>query len=123
MHPVYTAEGKIMIRKLAAALAITLAAAMPAIAEPVKFAVTDIEGLEALQQEFGAFEAALEEATGLEIELYPVASRTTAVEALNASQVDLVLTGPAESSSLGSVRTILRRLPCSLTDRSARSKI
>lgn len=85
-----------MIRKLAAALAITLAAAMPAIAEPVKFAVTDIEGLEALQQEFGAFEAALEEATGLEIELYPVASRTTAVEALNASQVDLVLTGPAE---------------------------
>jgi len=85
-----------MIRKLAAALAITLAAAMPAIAEPVKFAVTDIEGLEALQQEFGAFESALEEATGLEIELYPVASRTTAVEALNANQVDLVLTGPAE---------------------------
>lgn len=86
-----------MIRKLAAALAITLATAMPGLAaEPVKFAVTDIEGLEALQQEFGAFETALEEATGLEIELYPVASRTTAVEALNAKQVDLVLTGPAE---------------------------
>lgn len=85
-----------MIRKVAAALAITLAAAMPVLAEPVKFAVTDIEGLEALQQEFGAFETALEEATGLEIELYPVASRTTAVEALNAKQVDLVLTGPAE---------------------------
>ncbi|MFD1327290.1 phosphate/phosphite/phosphonate ABC transporter substrate-binding protein [Mycoplana ramosa] len=38
----------------------------------------------------------MEEATGLEIELYPVASRTTAVEALNSAQVDLVLTGPAE---------------------------
>src|SRR3546814_12821302 len=60
------------------------------------FAVTDIEGLEALQQEFGAFESALEDATGLEIELYPVASRTTAVEALNSGQIDLVLTGPAE---------------------------
>ncbi|HVK92325.1 MAG TPA: PhnD/SsuA/transferrin family substrate-binding protein [Mycoplana sp.] len=86
-----------MIRKLAAALALTLATAMPLLAaEPVKFAVTDIEGLEALQQEFGAFEVALEEATGLDIELYPVASRTTAVEAMNAGQVDLVLTGPAE---------------------------
>lgn len=85
-----------MIRKFAAALALTLATAMPVLADPVKFAVTDIEGLEALQQEFGAFEVALEEATGLEIELYPVASRTTAVEALNSGQVDLVLTGPAE---------------------------
>jgi phosphonate transport system substrate-binding protein len=85
-----------MIRKLAAAVALSLATAMPVLAEPVKFAVTDIEGLEALQQEFGAFELALEEATGLEIELYPVASRTTAVEALNSQQVDLVLTGPAE---------------------------
>ena len=85
-----------MIRNLAAALALTLATAMPALADTVKFAVTDIEGLEALQQEFGAFEIALEEATGLEIELFPVASRTTAVEAMNSGQVDLVLTGPAE---------------------------
>ncbi|PWL17602.1 phosphonate-binding protein [Falsochrobactrum shanghaiense] len=85
-----------MIKKFAAALALTLATAMPALADPVKFAVTDIEGLEALQQEFGAFQTALEEATGLDIELYPVASRTTAVEAMNSGQVDLVLTGPAE---------------------------
>lgn len=62
----------------------------------VKFAVTDIEGLEALQQEFGAFEKALEKATGLEIELFPVSSRTAAVEAMKAKQVDFVLTGPAE---------------------------
>lgn len=85
-----------MIRTIATALALTLASALPAFAEPVKFAVTDMEGLEALQQEFGAFQTALEEATGLDIELFPVSSRTTAVEAMNSGQVDLVLTGPAE---------------------------
>lgn len=85
-----------MIRTLATTLAITLASVAPVLAVPVKFAVTDMEGLEALQQEFGAFQTALEEATGLDIELYPVSSRTTAVEAMNSGQVDLVLTGPAE---------------------------
>ena len=78
---------------LAAAL---LAFATPVVAEPIKFAVTDIEGLESLQQEFGAFEKALEVSTGLEIELFPVSSRTAAVEAMNANQVEFVLTGPAE---------------------------
>lgn len=65
-------------------------------AEPVKFAVTDIEGLEYLQQEFGEFEEVLEKTTGLDVELFPVNSRTAAVEAMNANKVDLVLTGPAE---------------------------
>ncbi len=83
-----------MIRSLLAAAAIAIA--VPASAETVKFAVTDIEGLETLKQEFGAFETALETATGLEIELFPVSSRTAAVEAMNADQVDFVLTGPAE---------------------------
>lgn len=85
-----------MIRTVIAALAITVASIVPAAAETVKFAVTDIEGLEALQQEFGGFEKALEKVTGLDIELFPVSSRTSAVEALNSAQVDLVLTGPAE---------------------------
>lgn len=76
--------------------AAALFAATPLVAEPIKFAVTDIEGLEALQQEFAAFETTLEEATGLDVELYPVSSRTAAVEAINQGQVDLVLTGPAE---------------------------
>lgn len=84
-----------MFRAIFAALAIAFAAPATA-AETVKFAVTDIEGLEALQQEFGAFEKALEVTTGLEIELFPVSSRTAAVEAMNAEQVDFVLTGPAE---------------------------
>ena len=83
-----------MLRKLLAAAAIAFAA--PASAETIKFAVTDIEGLEQLQQEFGAFETALEKSTGLDVELFPVSSRTAAVEAMNAEQVDFVLTGPAE---------------------------
>lgn len=85
-----------MFRRLVPALAITLVTALSAMAEPVRFAVTDIEGLEALQQEFGPFQKALEEKTGLDIELIPVSSRTAAVEAMNAGHVELVLTGPAE---------------------------
>jgi phosphonate transport system substrate-binding protein len=85
-----------MIRTVIAALALTAAAIVPAMAETIKFAVTDIEGLEALQQEFGGFEKALEKVTGLDIELFPVSSRTAAVEAMNSGQIDLVLTGPAE---------------------------
>lgn len=85
-----------MFRTLVSALAITLATAFTAVAEPVRFAVTDIEGLEALQQEFGGFQKALEKITGLDIELIPVSSRTAAVEAMNSGHVELVLTGPAE---------------------------
>jgi phosphonate transport system substrate-binding protein len=85
-----------MIRTVIAALALTVTTIVPAMAETVKFAVTDIEGLEALQQEFGGFEKALEKVTGLDIELFPVSSRTAAVEAMNSGQIDLVLTGPAE---------------------------
>ena len=79
----------------AAVLAVT-APTLATAADPVRFAVTDIEGLEALQQEFGPFEAALEKSTGLDVELFPVSNRTAAVEAIKAGQVDFVLTGPAE---------------------------
>ena len=77
-------------------LRLAVAPLLVSAAETVKLAVTDIEGLEALQQEFGAFEKALEKSTGLDLELFPVSSRTAAVEAMNAEQVDFVLTGPAE---------------------------
>lgn len=91
-----------MFRALAVALglAVTLSPAIlplqASAADEIRFAVTDIEGLEALQQEFGPFEAALEAATGLDVQLFPVGNRTAAVEALKADQVDFVLTGPAE---------------------------
>ena len=83
-----------MFRALLAAALVALST--PAFAEKIRFAVTDIEGLEVLQQEFGPFEKALEKSTGLDVELFPVASRTAAVEALKAKQVEFVLTGPAE---------------------------
>lgn len=86
-----------MLRTILAAAVLASAAAFPAAAtETIRLAVTDVEGLEALQQEFGAFETKLEKLTGLEVELFPVGSRTAAVEAMRAEQVEFVLTGPAE---------------------------
>lgn len=65
-------------------------------AEPLRFAVTDIEGLEQLQLDFGPFKESLEEVTGRTFEFYPVSSRTAVVEALKSGEVDVVLSGPAE---------------------------
>ncbi len=65
-------------------------------AETVKLAVTDVEGLEKLQLEWGPFKEELEKASGLTIEFFPVNNRTAAAEALRFEKVDMVLTGPAE---------------------------
>lgn len=75
-----------------------LAAAMAgtAAAEEFRLAVTDVEGLERLQTEWGPFQAALEDSTGHSFEFFPVNSRTAAAEALRAERVDFVVTGPAE---------------------------
>lgn len=81
----------------AAALTIAALAAAPAQAgEKIRFAVTDIDGLESLQKEMGPFKDAFEKASGLSVEFFPVSGRTAAVEAMAAEQVDFVLTGPAE---------------------------
>lgn len=64
--------------------------------ETLKFAVTDVQGLEELQRDFDAFRTALEEATGKQFEFFPVADRTAAAVALQSDQVDIVFTGPAE---------------------------
>ena len=64
--------------------------------DTIRFAVTDIDGLESLQQEMGPFKDAFETASGLKVEFFPVSGRTVAVEAMAADQVDFVLTGPAE---------------------------
>lgn len=85
-----------MFRTLLAGAALAVATTFSALAADVKMAVTDVEGLEELQNEFGAVAKALEMSTGLTVELIPVNSRTAAVEAMNADQVNFVLTGPAE---------------------------
>ncbi|MCB0310744.1 MAG: phosphate/phosphite/phosphonate ABC transporter substrate-binding protein, partial [Bdellovibrionales bacterium] len=59
-------------------------------------AVTDITGLEELQREFHKFQDVLSQRTGLKFKLFPVTSRTTAVEAMTSKKLDFVLTGPAE---------------------------
>ena len=86
-------------RTIVASLVVGLAGltALPAFAqEKIRFAVTDVDGLESLQREFGPFKEAFEKASKLRVEFFPVSGRTAAVEAMNAGQVDFVLTGPAE---------------------------
>ena len=74
----------------------SMAANMATAQETIRFAVTDIDGLEALQTEMGPFKDVLEKVSGLKVELFAVSGRTIAVEAMAADQVDFVLTGPAE---------------------------
>lgn len=64
--------------------------------DPLRFSDTGVEGLEVLQLEFEEFRAALEEATGLEVEFQPMSSRTAAATALEYDDLDVLLTGPAE---------------------------
>ena len=78
-------------------VALASLAATAAIAQDtIRFAVTDIDGMEALQKEMGPFKDAFEAASGLKVEFFPVSGRTIAVEAMAADQIDFVLTGPAE---------------------------
>ena len=73
-----------------------LAVDQAAAQDTIRFAVTDIDGMEALQREMGPFKEAFEAASGLKVEFFPVSGRTVAVEAMAADQIDFVLTGPAE---------------------------
>ncbi|MDY7100801.1 MAG: PhnD/SsuA/transferrin family substrate-binding protein [Actinomycetota bacterium] len=64
--------------------------------ETIRLAVTDVQGLEELQREFGAFKDTFEELTDTELEFFAVADRAAAATALDADRVDVVFTGPAE---------------------------
>jgi len=72
------------------------AATVASAQDTIRFAVTDIDGMEALQADMGPFKDAFEAASGLKVEFFAVSGRTIAVEAMAADQVDFVLTGPAE---------------------------
>lgn len=65
-------------------------------AQTYKFAITDLEGMEELEREFGNFKKILEDKSGDKFKFYPVPNRTAAVEAMKSNKVDFVLTGPAE---------------------------
>lgn len=62
----------------------------------LRFTVTDASGIEELQRDYGALQAALQEILQTEIELVPVESYTAAASALQSDQLDFVLTGPSE---------------------------
>ncbi len=62
----------------------------------LRLAVTDLQGLEELQREFGAFKNEFEQQSGLDVEFFAVNDRTAAAAALQADRVDVVFTGPAE---------------------------
>jgi len=77
-------------------IGLATASAFGAAAETWRLAVTDVQGMERLQLEWGPFKEALEAATGDTFEFFPVNSRTAAAEALRGETVDFVISGPAE---------------------------
>jgi phosphonate transport system substrate-binding protein len=85
-----------ILLSLLAVVGISFALSASAATSPLRLAVTDIEGLEMLQREFGSFKDLLSDKLGVEVEFYPVPNRTAAVEAVKSKNVDFVLTGPAE---------------------------
>ncbi|MCE8020924.1 phosphate/phosphite/phosphonate ABC transporter substrate-binding protein [Halomonas sp. MCCC 1A11036] len=62
----------------------------------LRFADTGIEGTEELQRAYQEFVDEVESRLGVEVEFFPVGSRTTAINALRFEQVDIVLAGPSE---------------------------
>ena len=84
------------IKSIVLGAAIAAVSAVSAAAETWRLAVTDVEGMERLQLEWGPFKEALETATGETFEFFAVNSRTAAAEALRGETVDFVVSGPAE---------------------------
>lgn len=64
--------------------------------EKLRFAVSDVKGLDDLQKDYGALRTLLEEILEKKIEFFPVESYIAAASALQLNQVDLVFTGPSE---------------------------
>lgn len=62
----------------------------------LRMIVTDLEGLEQIQREFGAFRDLFAEKLGMKVDFFPVPNRTAGVEAVRSKKADLILTGPAE---------------------------
>ncbi|MFN6564959.1 MAG: phosphate/phosphite/phosphonate ABC transporter substrate-binding protein [Nostoc sp. ChiSLP01] len=62
----------------------------------LKFAVTDVAGIENLQRDFGLFRTTLEEILDVKIEFLPVENPTAAAPALLSREVDIVFAGPSE---------------------------
>jgi phosphonate transport system substrate-binding protein len=84
------------VKSLILGVGLAAATVTGAAADTWRLAVTDVQGMERLQLEWGPFKQALEAATGDTFEFFPVNSRTAAAEALRGETVDFVVSGPAE---------------------------
>jgi phosphonate transport system substrate-binding protein len=62
----------------------------------LKFAVTDVTGIDDLKRDFGEFRTVLEEVLGIKIELFPVENPTAAAPALLSGNLDIAFAGPSE---------------------------
>jgi phosphonate transport system substrate-binding protein len=87
-----------IIRKIVTAAVLSFSILFGATAgeKVYNLAITDLEGLEQVQREFGSFKELLEEKTGMKFKFFAVSNRTAAVEAMKSEKVDFALTGPAE---------------------------
>ena len=70
--------------------------------DTVRLAVTDLQGLEELQREFGAFKAEFEKQSGLKVDFFAVNDRTAAAAALQADRV--MSCSPVRRSTSSSTR-------------------
>lgn len=64
--------------------------------QQLRFAVTDISGLEELKQDFESFRQALEVLLEIPVEFYPVENYSAAAPALLANELDIAFAGPSE---------------------------
>ncbi|MEM8637260.1 MAG: PhnD/SsuA/transferrin family substrate-binding protein [Cyanobacteria bacterium P01_G01_bin.54] len=71
----------------------TATASLP---EPLRFAVTDVSGLEELEADYKPFRQALEAALETTIEFFPIDSPVAAAPAMLTGEIDLAWAGPSE---------------------------
>lgn len=64
--------------------------------QKLRFAVSDVKGIEDLKKDYEALRSLLEKTLELPVEFFPVDSYIAAAAALQQDQVDLVFTGPSE---------------------------
>ena len=62
----------------------------------LKLAVSDVQGLEALQRDYEPFRVALAASLGQEVEFHPVEGYTAVAAPLQLGELDLALVGPSE---------------------------
>lgn len=68
----------------------------PQLPSTVRFAITDVKGLEELEAEYDDLRIALAESLQTDVEFFPVENYTAATVALKQGDVDLALAGPSE---------------------------